>query len=79
MPLKTKDFALIENFRDFISRYRRVLLTCLDYAAISLSDHEKIVGAMKEGEPKKAEQFMRRHLIREPDRKKMRSPVAHFP
>jgi DNA-binding GntR family transcriptional regulator len=55
---------LIGNFRDFISRYRRVLLTCLDYAAISLSDHEKIVGAIKEGEPEKAEEFMRRHLIR---------------
>ena len=56
--------ALIGNFRDFISRYRRVLLTCLEYAAISLSDHEKIVGAMREGDPEKVEQLMRRHLIR---------------
>jgi len=56
--------ALIGNFRDFISRYRRVLLTCLDYAAISLSDHEKIVGAMREGDPEKVEHLMRRHLIR---------------
>lgn len=56
--------ALIGNFRDFISRYRRVLLTCLDYAAISLSDHEKIVGAMREGDPEKVEQLMKRHLIR---------------
>jgi DNA-binding GntR family transcriptional regulator len=56
--------ALIGNFRDFISRYRRVLLTCLDYAAISLSDHEKIVAAMKKGDSEKVEQLMRRHLIR---------------
>jgi len=56
--------VLIGNFRDFVSRYRKVLLTCLDYAAISLSDHEKIVEAMKEGEPEKVEQLMRRHLIR---------------
>ena len=41
-----------------------MLLTCLDYAAISLSDHEKIVEAMKEGDPEKVEQLMRRHLIR---------------
>jgi DNA-binding GntR family transcriptional regulator len=56
--------SLIGNFRDFISRYRRVLLTCLDYAAISLSDHEKIVAAMKKGDSEKVEQLMRRHLIR---------------
>ncbi|HUJ69773.1 MAG TPA: GntR family transcriptional regulator [Syntrophorhabdales bacterium] len=56
--------ALIGNFRDFISRYRRVLLTCLDYAAISLADHEKIVAAMNEGDPEKVEQLMRRHLTR---------------
>jgi DNA-binding GntR family transcriptional regulator len=56
--------ALIGNFRDFISRYRRVLLTCLDYAAFSLADHEGIVGAMKEGDPEKVEQLTRKHLIR---------------
>jgi DNA-binding GntR family transcriptional regulator len=56
--------VLIGNFRDFISRYRKVLLTRLDYAAMSLADHEKIVNAMKDGEPEKVEQLMRRHLIR---------------
>jgi len=56
--------ALIGNFRDFISRYRRVLLTCMDYAAISLAEHEKIVGAMKQGDAEKVEQLMRRHLTR---------------
>jgi DNA-binding GntR family transcriptional regulator len=57
-------YALINNFRDFISRYRKLLLTCLDYAAISLSEHEKIVEAMKEGDPVKVEKLVREHLLR---------------
>ena len=60
-------YALIENFRDFIFRYRRVLLTSPDYAAISMADHKKIVKAMKEGVPEKAEQLTRMHLIRGKD------------
>ncbi len=59
-----KLYSLIGNFRDFISRYRKALLTCLDYAAISLADHEKIVEAMKEGDAEKVEKLVRRHLIR---------------
>ena len=56
--------TLIGNFRDFISRYRRVLLTRLDYAAMSLADHEEIVAAMKERDPEKVEKLVRRHLVR---------------
>ncbi len=56
--------ALIANFRDFISRYRKALLTCMDYAAISLSDHEKIVEAMKEGDEERVEKLVRKHLLR---------------
>ena len=59
-----KLYALIANFRDFISRYRKVLLTCMDYAAISLSDHEKIVQAMKERDGERVEKLMRKHLLR---------------
>ena len=59
-----KLYALIANFRDFISRYRKVLLTCMDYAAISLSDHEKIVQAMKERDGERVEKLMRNHLLR---------------
>ncbi len=59
-----KLYSLIGNFRDFISRYRKALLACLDYAAISLADHEKIVEAMKEGDAEKVEKLVRRHLIR---------------
>jgi len=56
--------TLIGNFRDFISRYRRKLLTHLDYAAMSLADHEEIVKAMREGDPDKVEKLVRCHLHR---------------
>jgi len=59
-----KLYALIANFRDFISRYRKVLLTCMDYAAISLSEHEEIVRAMKEGDGERVEKLVRKHLLR---------------
>jgi DNA-binding GntR family transcriptional regulator len=56
--------ALINNFRDFISRYRKQLLARTDYAAISLSDHEKIVDAIREGNPEAVEKLVREHLLR---------------
>ncbi len=59
-----KLYALIANFRDFIFRYRKVLLTCMDYAAISLSEHEEIVRAMKEGDGERVEKLVRKHLLR---------------
>ena len=59
-----KLYALIANFRDFISRYRKVLLTCMEYAAISLSEHEEIVRAMKEGDGERVEKLVRKHLLR---------------
>jgi DNA-binding GntR family transcriptional regulator len=59
-----KLYALIANFRDFISRYRKVLLTCMDYAAISLSEHEEIVQAMKGGDAERVEKLVRKHLLR---------------
>ncbi len=59
-----KLYALIGNFRDFISRYRKALLTCMDYAAISLSEHEEIVQAMKEKDGEKVEKLVRNHLLR---------------
>ncbi len=59
-----KLYALIGTFRDFISRYRRVLLTHIDNAAISLSEHVEIVEAMKQGDPEKVEKLMRKHLLR---------------
>ncbi len=59
-----KLYALIGNFRDFISRYRKALLTCMDYAAISLAQHEEIVQAMKERDGEKVEKLVKKHLLR---------------
>jgi DNA-binding GntR family transcriptional regulator len=56
--------ALIGNFRDFVSRYRRALLNCPENAAISLAEHGRIVEAMKKGDPDEVERLVRRHLTR---------------
>ena len=56
--------ALIGNFRDFISRYRKRLLTCPENAVVSLAEHEKIVEAMEEGNVEKVETLVRKHLLR---------------
>ena len=42
-----KLYGLINNFRDFIYRYRRPLLNCPDFARLSLRDHEEMVTAMR--------------------------------
>ncbi|HME46455.1 MAG TPA: GntR family transcriptional regulator [Syntrophorhabdales bacterium] len=62
-----KLYSLIENFRDFIFRYRNQLLASMNYASISLSDHERIVEAMKEGDVEKVEKLVREHLLRGKD------------
>jgi len=59
-----KLYGLIGNFRDFISRHRKALLNCMEYAAISLSDHEEIVQAMKDRDEEKVEKLVRKHLLR---------------
>ncbi len=59
-----KLYALINNFRDFIYRYRRTLLNCVDYAKVSLDDHEEMLGAMKEKDKEAVEQLVKRHILR---------------
>ena len=61
---RESSMPLSANFRDFIFRYRKVLLTCMEYAAISLSEHEEIVRAMKEGDGERVEKLVRKHLLR---------------
>ena len=58
-----KLYDLISNFRDFISRYRKALLTCIDYARMSLNDHEKVVEAMRERDREKVERLVRKHVL----------------
>ena len=56
--------ALINNFRDYISRYRKTLLVTREFARISLEDHVQMLSAMKEGDKERVEQLVRRHILR---------------
>ncbi len=59
-----KLYALINNFRDYIYRYRRPLLDNRDRARLSLGDHEEMVQAMKERDKEKVEKLVKRHILR---------------
>jgi DNA-binding GntR family transcriptional regulator len=59
-----KLYELINNFRDFIYRYRRKLLNNLDFARLSLGDHEKMVKAMRQKDQKKVEHLVKKHILR---------------
>lgn len=59
-----KLYGLINNFRDFIYRYRRKLLNNLDFARLSLRDHEKMVKAMRQKDQKRVEHLVRKHILR---------------
>jgi DNA-binding GntR family transcriptional regulator len=59
-----KLYDLINNFRDYIYRYRRPLLNSPEYARLSLSDHEEMVEAMRERDKEKVESVVRRHILR---------------
>ena len=59
-----KLYTLINNFRDFIARYRRALLTNLDFAKISLDDHVQMVSAMRKKDKERVESLVRTHILR---------------
>ncbi len=59
-----KLYGLINNFTDFIYRYRRSLLNSPEYARVSLNDHKEMVAAMREKNPKKVERLVRKHILR---------------
>ena len=59
-----KLYTLINNFRDYIARYRKTLLVTRDFAEISLEDHVQMMNAMKEGNQEKVEDLVRKHILR---------------
>jgi DNA-binding GntR family transcriptional regulator len=59
-----KLYTLINNFRDYISRFRKTLLVTKDFAKISLDDHVQMLDAMKEGDKEKVEELVRKHILR---------------
>jgi DNA-binding GntR family transcriptional regulator len=59
-----KLYALINNFRDYISRYRKTLLTTREFAKVSLEDHIRMLDAMNERDKEKVEELVRKHILR---------------
>jgi DNA-binding GntR family transcriptional regulator len=59
-----KLYTLINNFRDFISRYRKTLLTTRDFAKMSLEDHIRMLEAMNERDKEKVEELVKKHILR---------------
>jgi DNA-binding GntR family transcriptional regulator len=59
-----KLYTLINNFRDYISRYRKTLLTTRDFAQMSLEDHIRMLEAMNERDKEKVEELVRKHILR---------------
>jgi DNA-binding GntR family transcriptional regulator len=56
--------TLINNFRDYISRYRKTLLTTHEFAKESLEDHVRMLDAMKERDKEKVDELVRKHILR---------------
>jgi len=59
-----KLYTLINNFRDYISRYRKTLLTTHEFAKVSLEDHIRMLDAMNERDNDKVEELVRKHILR---------------
>ena len=62
-----KLYMLINNFRDYISRYRKTLLTTHEFAKVSLEDHIRMLDAMRERDSEKVEGLVRKHILRGKD------------
>jgi DNA-binding GntR family transcriptional regulator len=59
-----KLYTLINNLRDYFSRYRKTLLVTRGFAEVSLRDHMQMMTAMKEGDKEKVEDLVRKHILR---------------
>jgi DNA-binding GntR family transcriptional regulator len=59
-----KLYTLINNFRDYISRYRKTLLTTHEFAKVSLEDHIHMLKAMSDKDKEKVEELVRKHILR---------------
>ena len=57
-------YTLINNFREYISRYRRTLLTTHEFAKVSLEDHIRMLDAMNQRDKDKVEELVRKHILR---------------
>jgi DNA-binding GntR family transcriptional regulator len=56
-------YTVIYHFRDFLAHYRRMLLSCTDYARLSLNDHKDMIEAMRDKDREKVEQIVKKHIL----------------
>lgn len=59
-----KLMALINDLRDFIYRYRVLILRYEGMAGISIQDHKEMIALMRAGNAKQVEKLVRKHIIR---------------
>lgn len=59
-----KLMALINDLKDFIYRYRVLILRYDGMAAISIQDHKDMIALMRAGNAKRVEKLVRKHIIR---------------
>jgi DNA-binding GntR family transcriptional regulator len=59
--------ALINMFKNYISRYRKTLLTTREFAKVSLEDHIRMLEAMSARDKEKVEELVRKHILRGKD------------
>jgi DNA-binding GntR family transcriptional regulator len=54
---------LINNFMDYIARYRKPLLSSKDTVAVSIEGHEAMVEAMRRGDKENVERIVKAHIL----------------
>jgi hypothetical protein len=60
-----KLIAIINDLRDFIFRYRILILRYEGMAAIAIQDHKEMIALMKVKNARQVEKLVRKHIIRE--------------
>jgi DNA-binding GntR family transcriptional regulator len=56
-------YKLINTFRDYISRYRKPLLSSESNALVSLEGHKAMVDAMRRGDKENVERIVKSHIL----------------
>lgn len=54
---------MILNLRDYLYRYRRMILNIEGMPELSLKDHKKMLALMRQGKAKQVEPLVRRHIL----------------
>jgi len=59
-----KLYAIINDLRDYIYRFRIIIFRYSDMAAISIRDHQDMIALMKAKKASRVEKLVRKHIIR---------------